>query len=105
MSHGDGAATTIFGALTGISAANAGAAAETVIAARTDIRTFFIEPAPFKVRSTYSRYKLARRLCVQIPSEARLRSTRTQTGRALRPNLHMLRSQWSRRKHQQLPPF
>src|SRR5512143_2390176 len=48
ISHGDGAATGALTAFTGMSAANAGAAAVTASAATTDNKTFFIEPAPFR---------------------------------------------------------
>src|SRR5581483_1225395 len=52
-SHGDGGAATAgaFAAFTGMSAANAGAAADTASAATNDNTTFFIEPAPLPVRS------------------------------------------------------
>ena len=48
MSHGlgGGAGATTLGALAGMSAANAGMAAETASAATTDNTTFFIESAP-----------------------------------------------------------
>jgi hypothetical protein len=47
MSHGlGGGAGATFGAFAGISAANAGAAAETASAAASDNTTFFIESAP-----------------------------------------------------------
>src|SRR5690348_8772562 len=47
-SHGDGGAATAgaFAAFTGMSEANAGAAADTASAATSDTTTFFIEPAP-----------------------------------------------------------
>jgi hypothetical protein len=49
ISHGDGVATTAtFGAFTGMSAANAGAARETANAANTDKATFFISLPLFR---------------------------------------------------------
>src|SRR3569833_3906972 len=96
MSHGDGGSTTAtFFAFTGMSAANAGAAAMSPSAAASDKATFlFIEPAPSRFDRT-SADTSARNPCVQFEPPAAIDPYAT--GRALR-GLRIYSSGAARRK-------
>src|SRR5664279_2246012 len=73
MSHGDGSAAGALTALTGMSAASAGAS-ENASAATTDKTTFFIDPAPFR----FDRLSADTIRPSLLRTRPRLRSNRTQ---------------------------
>src|SRR6185312_6308402 len=84
MSHGDGVSTTAtFFAFTGMSAANAGAAAANASTATN--ATLFISASPFTVRSDFSRYKRPSPLRTEFTPAA---IDPYATGRALRGITH-----------------
>jgi hypothetical protein len=88
-------------ALTGMSAASAGAA-DKASAATTDKTTFFIDPAPFQFdRLSHQPIQFARHTCVQTPAAIDLYAT----GRALGANLDLESVFRAMQKKQQLLPF
>src|ERR1700704_5269602 len=101
-SHGlGGGARAHPAALTGKSAAKAGAAETTASAATTDKQTFFIEPAPFR-SIDFQPIQIAHHSAYKTNSAA---IDPYAKGRALGLNLHLRHPVPSSRKRDHLPPF